>query len=88
MSFIKQLHENGVGSSVHWRPLHLHPYYEKTFGWEPKHLPVASSEWERLIGLPIFPDMRKEEQEHVVRVLRKLCAPDALPEPRWPRIPR
>ena len=40
--FIEEIRRRGVGCSVHWRPLHLHPYYEETFGWRPEHLPVAS----------------------------------------------
>jgi len=72
--FIKQLHENGVGCSVHWRPLHLHPYYERSFGWQPEQFPVATAEWQRLISLPLFPDMTEEEQAHVVRVVGDLCS--------------
>ena len=72
--FIKQLHENGVGCSVHWRPLHLHPYYRETFGWQAEDFPVATSEWERLISLPLFPEMTQSEQQHVVHAVRQLCA--------------
>jgi dTDP-4-amino-4,6-dideoxygalactose transaminase len=71
--FIELLQGQGVGCSVHWRPLHLHPYYEQTFGWKPEHLPVASSVWQRLVTLPLFPGMRPEEQQYVVRVVRELC---------------
>jgi len=71
--FIEQLHENRVGSSVHWRPLHLHPYYENSFGWQAEQFPVATAEWQRLISLPLFPDMIEEEVAHVVRVVGDLC---------------
>jgi dTDP-4-amino-4,6-dideoxygalactose transaminase len=79
--FMETLREEGVGCSVHWRPLHLHPYYEETFGWQPSHLPVASAEWPRLVSLPLFPDMRDEECEHVTRVVRELCGRYALRAP-------
>jgi perosamine synthetase len=68
------LRESGVQCSVHWRPLHLHPYYQETYGWQPQHLATATRVWARLISLPIFPDMRPDEQEHVVRVIREICA--------------
>jgi perosamine synthetase len=71
--FIDALRDNGVGCSVHWRPLHLHPYYQENFGWKPEHLPAASKVWDRLISLPIFPGMREDEQQHVVQVVRQLC---------------
>jgi perosamine synthetase len=57
--------------------LHLHPYYEETFGWRPEHLPVASREWTRLISLPLFPGMRREEWQHVVEVICGVCAAHA-----------
>ena len=60
-TFIDELRERGVACSVHWRPLHLHPYYAETFGWRPEDLPAATAVWERLISLPIFPGMREEE---------------------------
>lgn len=68
------LWEAGIGCSVHWRPLHLHPYYQETFDWQPESFPVATALWERLISLPIFPDLRKEEAEHVVHTIRNVCA--------------
>jgi dTDP-4-amino-4,6-dideoxygalactose transaminase len=71
--FIVQLRERGVGCSVHWRPLHLHPYYEETFGWQPEHLPEASRQWPRLVSLPLFPGMREDERDLVVAVTRDLC---------------
>ena len=72
-AFIERLRELGVGCSVHWRPLHLHPYYEETFGWRVEHLPVASAEWPRLVSLPLFPGMREEEYRHVADTIRQLC---------------
>jgi perosamine synthetase len=71
--FMTELREMGIGCSVHWRPLHLHPYYQETFGWQPQHLPVASSQWQRLVSLPIFPGMRTDEQEYVVDTVHLLC---------------
>jgi perosamine synthetase len=73
-AFLDELKNRGVGCSVHYRPLHLHTYYEQTFGWQPQDLPVATATWERLITLPLFPGMRDEEVEHVVSTTRDLCA--------------
>jgi dTDP-4-amino-4,6-dideoxygalactose transaminase len=71
--FINELKAAGVGCSVHWRPLHLHPYYQQTFGWQAEDFPVASNLWERLISLPLFPGMRADETEHVVGTITDLC---------------
>jgi dTDP-4-amino-4,6-dideoxygalactose transaminase len=70
--FIKELKRRGVGCSVHWRPLHLHPYYQRA-GWDPDDFPCANDVWNRLISLPIFPGMRVEELGHVVRALKEIC---------------
>ncbi len=71
--FIAELRQRGIGCSVHWRPLHLHPYYAESFGWRPEDFPIATSLWERLVSLPLFPDMRDEEQQHVVDIVRGIC---------------
>lgn len=80
-AFIEELKRAGVGCSVHWRPLHMHPYYQETFGWRPEQFPVASAEWERLVSLPIFPGMREDEVDAVVERVRVLCEgnPSAAP---------
>lgn len=72
-AFMDELKQRGVGCSVHWRPLHLHPYYEETFGWRADDLPVATRVWERLVSLPIFPGMRKDEIAHVIETVSELC---------------
>ncbi len=72
--FMEALRCRGVGCSVHWRPLHLHPYYEEQFHWLPQHFPVATEQWSRLISLPLFPGMQREEVEYVVSVVRGICS--------------
>lgn len=62
------LRSEGVGFSVHWRPLHLHPYYEG-LGWTPESCPAATAVWIRTISLPIFPAQRQDEVDRVVEVL-------------------
>jgi perosamine synthetase len=71
--FMSELKGSGVGCSVHWRPLHLHPYYQKTFGWRAQDFPVATAQWKRLISLPIFPGMTDAEFKHVIRTVKQIC---------------
>jgi dTDP-4-amino-4,6-dideoxygalactose transaminase len=72
-SFISELRQAGVSCSVHWRPLHLHPYYEETFGWRPGDLPAASAVWTRLVSLPLFSTMSPHEIDTVVNTVRTVC---------------
>jgi len=72
--FLDELRDRGVGTSVHWRPLHLHPYYRETFGWKPEDCPRASEVFERIVSLPIFPGMSDREIDHVVSSVSEVCA--------------
>jgi dTDP-4-amino-4,6-dideoxygalactose transaminase len=72
-AFMEELRALGVTTSVHWRPLHLHPYYEQEYGWRPEQLPVATSVWPRLISLPLYPSMTDAEFDHVVSSVTALC---------------
>jgi dTDP-4-amino-4,6-dideoxygalactose transaminase len=71
-SFLAELKQAGVGASVHWKPLHLQPFYRESFGYRPEHFPVATAEWQRLVSLPIFPSMTDEEIEYVAIAVRSL----------------
>ena len=71
-AFFDALRDAGIGASVHWRPLHLHPYYQSTFGWTGAHCPVATREWERLISIPIFSAMTDDELARVVGAIPSL----------------
>lgn len=73
-AFIETLNQAGIGCSVHWRPLHLHPYYRETFGWRAEDLPIASAVWNRLVSLPIFPGMIDREVGHVIETVKRVCS--------------
>jgi perosamine synthetase len=70
----EHLRDRGIGCSVHWMPLHMHPYYRETFGISENAFPVAASLWPRLLTLPLFPDMTDADVALVATALR-----DALP---------
>jgi len=71
--FVQRMREEGVGFSVHWRPLHLHPYYAGAFGWRPEDCPEATRLWPRLVSLPVFSAQEPSEAERVVEVVSVLC---------------
>jgi perosamine synthetase len=71
--FIDELKTANIGYTVHWRPLHLHPYYEETFGWRAEDCPNASEVWERLVSLPNYPGMTDEQMEYVVSTVARIC---------------
>jgi perosamine synthetase len=72
--FITELQQRGIGTSVHWLPLHMHPYYREMYGYKPQDLPVASSLYPEIITLPIYPDMTGEEVNYVCRSIKDIVA--------------
>ncbi len=69
---IQRLSESGIGTSVHFIPLHLHPYYRRTFGYRESDAPVAAAEYRRAISLPIYPDLTDEQADRVVEALAEI----------------
>jgi dTDP-4-amino-4,6-dideoxygalactose transaminase len=72
--FIEGLREREVGTSVHFIPLHLHPYYRDAFGYRPADFPIASAVFERIVSLPIYPKMTEADVEKVIGAVRELAS--------------
>ena len=64
--FIEELKKLGIGTSVHFIPLHLHPYYARTYGYHEKDFPNANDAFSRCLSLPIYPDMSEQEVQRVI----------------------
>lgn len=64
--FIELLRERNLGASVHFIPLHLHPYYRDTFGYRPQDLPAAATLYPTLVSLPFYPRMSDGDVERVI----------------------
>ena len=60
------LRERKIGVQVHYIPVHLQPYYRKNYGYGPGDFPVAEDFYRREISLPIFPGLKREEQDYVI----------------------
>lgn len=73
-SFVAQMAERGVGTSVHFIPLHLHPYWRDRSGLRPEDLPVASREFSRAVSLPLFSSMSAEQQSAVVDAVKAVVS--------------
>jgi dTDP-4-amino-4,6-dideoxygalactose transaminase len=70
--FIESLKKEGIGTSVHFIPLHLHPYYRDSFGYKPTDFPNASAVFERIVSLPIYPNMTEANVRDVIVAVRKV----------------
>jgi dTDP-4-amino-4,6-dideoxygalactose transaminase len=67
---IERLRRKGVGTSVHFIPLHLHPAYQRAYGYKPGQFPKAEAVFGGACSLPIYPAMTHAEVGHVVEAVR------------------
>ncbi len=65
--FIHKLNEQGIGTSVHYKPLHMMSYYRTEYGLRDSDCPRAAALFERVISLPLFPEMSGEQLDRVCR---------------------
>lgn len=73
-TFIESLRARGITTSVHWMPLHMHPYYRETYGYRPEDFPVASRIYNGIVTLPLFPGMSEAQIKHVTDSIRDIIA--------------
>jgi dTDP-4-amino-4,6-dideoxygalactose transaminase len=69
--FIEALKREQIGTSVHFIPLHLHPYYRDAFGYRPEDLPTATALFDRIVSLPVFPAMSDADVDDVIAAVRR-----------------
>jgi dTDP-4-amino-4,6-dideoxygalactose transaminase len=72
---IEQLTERGIGTSVHFIPLHYHTAYQKLGRWKKGDFPVAERFFEGEISLPMYPGMTNAEVDDVCQALREILHP-------------
>jgi dTDP-4-amino-4,6-dideoxygalactose transaminase len=70
--FVAELRAENIGSSVHFIPIHLHPYFRRRLGVGPGDFPVAENAYHRAVTLPLFPHMTPRDVEDVVAAVRKI----------------
>jgi perosamine synthetase len=70
--FIQRLQQAGIGCSVHFIPLHLHPYYRDKWGYRPHDLPVSSMVYQRIVSLPLYSKMTDADIERVIVTVKDL----------------
>jgi perosamine synthetase len=66
---MKRLREKGIGTQVHYIPIHTHPYYQNNLGFKEGEFPQAETFYEQILSLPMYPSM---PQEGVCRVVESI----------------
>lgn len=70
--FIEEMRQAGIGASVHFIPLHRHPYYRDSQRLLPSDFPVAEDAYSRIISLPLYSRMSDDDAADVVGVVRNI----------------
>lgn len=70
--FIRQLQQTGIGCSVHFIPLHLHPYYRDVYSYRPTDFPVANRMYQRIVSLPLYAKMTEADVTRVIEAVRNI----------------
>jgi len=72
--FIQQMSARGIGCSVHFIPLHLHPYWQKAYDLQPHDFPMAWRAFERAVSLPLYTRMTEDDQTRVIEAVKDVLA--------------
>jgi dTDP-4-amino-4,6-dideoxygalactose transaminase len=70
--FIEELKIRKIGTSVHFIPIHLHPYYRDKYGYKPEDFPVAYREYQRIVSLPLYPRMTDDDVDSVIEAVHNV----------------
>ena len=70
--FIEELKSRNIGTSVHFIPVHLHPYYRDKYGYKPDDFPVTFQEYQRIISLPLYPKMSDQDVQDVIDAVTEI----------------
>jgi dTDP-4-amino-4,6-dideoxygalactose transaminase len=69
------LNERKIGTGVHYRGVHLHPYYRDRYHLAPDDFPLAGAISDRTLSLPLSPQVSDADQDDVVQAMRELLLP-------------
>ena len=72
--FVDRLREAGIGTSVHFIPLHTMPYWAERYGLTPDRFPEALSSFQRTVSLPIWQGMGEDRARRVARAVAETGA--------------
>ncbi len=70
--FIEELRHRQIGTSVHFIPVHVHPYYRDKYGYRPEDFPVAYDAYTRMLSLPLFPRMTDADVGDVIDAVAEI----------------
>jgi UDP-4-amino-4,6-dideoxy-N-acetyl-beta-L-altrosamine transaminase len=80
---IEDLRTRNIGASVHFIPLHRHPFYRQRYGYCPQQFPVAEEIYQGLLSLPLYPKMTDQDARDVIAAVREVVDSYRVPALRF-----
>ncbi len=70
--FIEEMAKRGIGCSVHFIPLHLHPYWRDSYHLQPQDFPYSLATYEQAVSLPLYTRMTETDQSRVINAVKEI----------------
>jgi dTDP-4-amino-4,6-dideoxygalactose transaminase len=77
-TFIDRMNEAGIGTSVHYKPLHHMTYYKERYGLKPGNYPNAERHWHGVVTLPVYPGLSDADLAYICETVIKLAGPTVI----------
>ena len=71
--FIEELKKRKIGASVHFIPIHLHPYYRSKYNYMPEDFPVAYENYRKMLSLPLNPRLSDHDVERIIEAVTEIA---------------
>lgn len=77
-AFIEELKDRNIGTSVHYLPVHMHPYYRDNYGYRTEDCPIAADAFSRMISLPLHPGLSERDVADVIEAVRAIATENLI----------
>jgi len=69
---IKKINDQGIGTSVHYKPIHMHYYYKNKYGYSDSDYPRAEKLSQNVISLPLYPALEDNNIDYIIDIINKI----------------
>jgi dTDP-4-amino-4,6-dideoxygalactose transaminase len=73
---IELMKQQNIGTSVHFIPLHVHPFYREKYSLRPEQFPVAQKAYERLVSIPLHPGLSEADISDILSAIHRIISGD------------
>ena len=71
-TLMQKLHEQGIGSGIHYISIADHPYYQDNYGWQPDDFPRARHYGENTFSIPLAPSLTDDQVDRIINTINRI----------------